>query len=50
MAGITWPIWEKGDLPEFLYVLQENGEEIFNNYRVAALGDDDLIRGAFIRE
>lgn len=38
LAGIAWPIWVNGDLPEFLYVIQENGEETFNNYWIAAIG------------
>ena len=38
LAGIVWPVWQYGDLPEFLFVLQENGEETLNYYWSAAVG------------
>lgn len=35
---IIWPIWIMGDLPDFLFVLQDDGEEALSEYWMAAFG------------
>jgi len=38
LTGIALPVWDRGDLPEFLYVFDENGNQTINYYWGAAIG------------